>query len=107
MLVRTHTEDEYPTNIPFTVCLVREGRITLRLANIDERDVYVCKGAQLDIASTNASVLANRKQENGDKSVSHREATIGGNLDRIQSQELFRLLAQHDYIYYKGVNSFW
>ena len=76
MLVRTHTEDEYPTNIPFTVCLVREGRITLRLANIDERDVYVCKGVQLDIASTNASVLANRKQEKGDKSVSHKEATI-------------------------------
>ena len=76
MLVRTHKDDEYPSNIPFTVCLVREGRITLRLANIDERDIYVCQGAQLDIASTNASVLANRKQEKGDKSVSHKEATI-------------------------------
>ena len=73
MLVKPHTEDEFPTNIPFTVCLVREGRITLRLANIDERDIYVCQGAQLDIASTNASVLANRKQEKGDKSVSHRQ----------------------------------
>ena len=103
VLLEPKIDDESPTNVPFTVCRVRDGRLWVRIANISNKDVQLCQGEQVGNATDNVAVLARGKQNfSKKKGARYAESKIGEQLDPKQRQELLDLLDEFSEVFYDG-----
>ena len=104
VLVEPWMDDDAPTNVPFTVCRVRDGKLTLRMANISDHTVNVEEGAEIGMASVNACVLTKRKGWKNSRKAQwgYKDAKIGEDLDGHQRKELTDLLMQYNDVFYDG-----
>ena len=62
VLVEPCMDDDAPTNIPFTVCTVKDGKSTLRMVNISNETVNVDEGAEIGVASVNNACALTKKR---------------------------------------------
>ena len=101
VLVEPQGDNQLPTNIPFTVCRVKEGRIQLRVANISNQEVKLSEGEQLGEATNRVAVLARNRGTIVKKGL-YKEAKIGDSLNNHQHRELINILEEYNDVFYDG-----